>query len=474
MLSDIHFDPFHDPAKFAKLREAPAEDWAAILSAPASPTQVADFANLQRGCHARGVDTPWPLLQSSLHAARTEQPAPLFVTVSGDLMAHLFDCRFHALAPKASAADYSAFAAKTVAFVSLELHHAFPHTPIYLALGNNDSGCGDYKESPHSPFLQAVAQSVAADALAPANRDAILATFSDLGDYNIELPAPIEHTRLIVLQNIFESKSYNACPGTPVDANMSPREMQISWLRTQLTSARAAHEHVWVMAHIPPGIDLYNIIRGGKDVCSGAAPSMFLGSEALADALTDFPDVIRLALFAHTHMDEMRLFEKMATRPFESAANDVTITEPAGDVPGKLVPSISPVDGNNPAFTIAQVEPRSATLKDYEVFAASNQTGVDTHWTREYRFSTTYKEPDFSGKSLAHLTAAMVADKSGAASASTDYQQFYFVGGATSISASLKAAAMKFLWPSYACSIRETHIAGFRTCSCPTVPTPTP
>ena len=70
LLSDIHLDPFHDPAKFAALLAAPATGWAVILDAPPSPTQAADFAHLQETCGARGVDTPPALLQSTLHAAR--------------------------------------------------------------------------------------------------------------------------------------------------------------------------------------------------------------------------------------------------------------------------------------------------------------------------------------------------------------------------------------------------------------------
>src|ERR1700728_1132895 len=125
LLSDIHLDPFHDPAKFERLRTTPAANWAAILYAPASPTQAADFAKLQSTCNAKGIDTPPALLQSSLHAAQQQQPHPLFVTISGDLMAHQFDCRFHTLAPTATDADYSAFAVKTVAFIALQLRDTF-------------------------------------------------------------------------------------------------------------------------------------------------------------------------------------------------------------------------------------------------------------------------------------------------------------------------------------------------------------
>jgi sphingomyelin phosphodiesterase acid-like 3 len=466
LLSDIHLDPFHDPAKFAALRATPASGWATILNAPPSPTQAADFANLQNTCNAKGIDTPPALLDSALHAALRQQPSPLLVTISGDLLAHQFDCRFHTLAPSATDADYSAFAAKTVAFIALQLHQTFPHSAIYFALGNNDSGCKDYREDPNSAFLQADAQSFATDALSPANRAAILHQFPQLGDYNIALPAPIQHTRLIVLQDIFESKKYTACNGTE---NNDAATQQITWLRTQLTAARAAHQHVWIMAHIPPGIDAYSTFTKQRNVCGGKSPEMFLGSEALANTLTDFPDVIRLALFGHTHMDEFR-----------------TYTTPDGTIPGKLVPSITPVNGNNPAFTIAAIEPTTATLKDYTVFAARNrtdtvQTGTsnswdnkDLAWSKEYSFSTTYHLPDLSGSSLAKLTTSFLDDKSGASEASHDYQQFFYAGvpdAVKNISANAKAAAMQIVWPTYACAITHADAASFQSCVCPATPT---
>jgi sphingomyelin phosphodiesterase acid-like 3 len=451
MLSDIHLDPFHDPAKLAQLRTTPATGWAAIFDAPPSPTQAADFAQLQSTCGARGVDTPIALLESSLRAAQKQQPTPLFVTVSGDLMAHQFDCRFHTLAPGATAADYSAFAAKTVAFVALQLHRTFPHAPIYFALGNNDSGCADYREDPNSTFLHADAASFAADALSPANRAAILSEFPQLGDYNIALPAPIEHTRLLVLQDIFESRRCTACNGKASDdAANAPAALQIAWLRAQLTAARAAHEHVWVMAHIPPGIDAYSTFTRHRDVCGGQSPEMFLGSEALADTLTGFPDVIRLALFGHTHMDELRVYMSSDGKP----------------VPAKLVPSITPINGNNPAFTVAAVEPATATLKDYTVFAASNQTGIGTIWSEEYRYSRTYGLPDLSGASLAKLTSSLLADKAGTSDASRAYERFFYVGD-TGLIASIKVAAMQLAWPTFACAITSSHATDFRSCVCP-------
>ena len=454
MLSDIHFDPFHDPGKVAKLNSAAASEWDAILNAPDTATQAADFAGLQRTCKAKGIDTPMPLLVSSLAAERAQMAKPLFVTVSGDLMAHQFDCKFRTLFPKSTEADYSAFAAKTVAFVALELHKTFPAAPIYFALGNNDSGCKDYAEDMNSAFLQGDGQSFAGDALNAANGAAIAKEFSQLGDYTVALPAPFEHTRLIVLQDIFESKRYANCDGTP---DKTAAAKQIEWLRAELAAAAQKHEKVWVMAHIPPGIDAYSTFSKGN-VCGGGDPTMFLGSAALGDALAEYAGTVKLGLFGHTQMDEMKLLHASAGM----------------GVPVKLVPSITPVNGNNPAFTVAKVDPKTALLVDYSVYAASfalkdGQAGVGSVWSKEYTYSSTYGMPDYSAQSLEKLTSGFKSDVEGSAKDSLAYENFYFVGD-PKISANAKAAGLRLVWHGYACSMTEMNADDFRTCACPAKP----
>jgi sphingomyelin phosphodiesterase acid-like 3 len=454
MLSDIHLDPFHDPGKFARLRKASVNDWQDILDEAYSPTQAADFAKLQATCGAKGVDTPIELLESTLAAARKQNPDPLFITLSGDLMAHQFDCRFRTLAPQATPAEYSAFAAKTVDFVALMLWKSFQNTPIYVALGNNDSSCQDYREDPNSSFLKADAHSFAASTKTPASRFAVLKEFSQYGDYSVSLP--MKNARLIVLQDIFEAKKYTSCGGVAGDA---AAKAQIAWLRTQLAAARKSHENVWVMAHMPPGIDAYSTFTKHRDICSGVAPDQFLGSNDLAQAISDYGDVIRLALFGHTHMDEFRVY------PISPG-----LASQSGFVPGKLVPSVSPVNGNNPAFTIAKVDPATATLKDYTVYAANNQVGIGTTWSEEYRYSTTYNQPDLSGASLAKITSDFVADKTGSAPPSLAYERYFFVGDPLSNASSkggMKAAIMQAVWPTYACSMSQSDPAAFRACVCP-------
>ncbi len=117
LVSDIHFDPFHDPCKVRQLAPAPVSKWSSLLSAADSGDQAEAFAKLQQSCQARGVDTPYVLLHSSLEAMWQRQKDAKFMMVSGDLMAHNFSCRYATLLPEAKAGEYEAFVLKTVSFV---------------------------------------------------------------------------------------------------------------------------------------------------------------------------------------------------------------------------------------------------------------------------------------------------------------------------------------------------------------------
>jgi sphingomyelin phosphodiesterase acid-like 3 len=445
MLSDIHIDPFADPAKVARLNAAPATEWPAILGAPESPTQAKDFAALQAACPTRGVDTSYVLWHSSLTAMHTDAARAQFVTLSGDLLAHSFDCMYKTLLPKASAAEYDAFAEKTVRTIVSTLRATMPGVPLYIAMGNNDSGCSDYQlDATHDAFLGLVAK-VAAEALPTADRAGVLRDFSAGGYYNVPLTA-VPHTRLLVLDDVFFSGKYTTCSGK---SDPAPAAAQLSWLASQLTDARQHGERVWVMGHIPPGVDLYSTVRKSSNVCAGTKPQMFLASESLPELLARNADVVRLAIFGHTHDDEMRLL---------TPGGDSTGAAPGHGVPLKIVASITPINGNRPSFTLATIDPASATLTDYTVFMASNLTGVGTTWSPEYSYSTTYHEPGFDAASLAELIAGFQADPAAKSEASQAYLRNYFPGDMSPV--------IKVAWPQYACTLEHDSAASFGACVC--------
>ncbi len=427
LVSDIHFEPFWDTAKTAELAAVPVEQWDDILAAPPSSDREQRLAALQQACHSRGADTSPALLSSSLQAMREQAADARFITVSGDLISHNFECKFAKTLPKAAPADYQAFVVKTIAYVQAELRKSFPGVPVYTALGNNDSGCADYRLDAHSEFLAETGKLTI-----PGVASTRSGGFAAEGDYSAPLPAPIHHARLLVLDNLFQSKRYATCSGKP---DPQAAAAQIAWLRGELAAARKRHEKVWVMAHIPPGIDPYATARKLANVCAGDEPEMFLANDALADALAEFGDVVSLAIFAHTHMDEMRLIE-----PARAGA-----AHPAVAV--KMVGSISPVNGNNPSFTVASVDPVTARLADYRVFTASNQPGDSAAWAEEYDFAQTYHEPAFTPAALADLFAGFRADPGADAAASQSYLRNYYSAD--------RPEALKPFWPQYACVLQN-------------------
>lgn len=443
MVSDIHFDPFWDPAKVQDLA-VPDSNWNAILAQAPSAGRAERFAALQKTCHAKGVDTNYALFESSLRAMHAYARDARFITVSGDLMAHDFDCKFKTLFPHATALEYKLFVTQTISFLEQQIYNAFPGIPAYTALGNNDSDCGDYRLDARGTFLVAAGPPMlaTADLPHPELSDALHA-FAAGGYYSAPLPPPFDHTRLLVMDDVFMSKAYATCGGKP---NPAPAEEQIAWLRSQLEQARQDHEKVWVMAHIPPGINPLSTIRKLANVCADGAPVTFLNSADLSDAIADFGDVVRLAIFGHTHMDELRLLRTQKPAAHQS------------DVALKVVPSISPVNGNNPSFVVASVDPATAILKDYRVISASNQTGLATQWREEYDFDRAYGESEFSPASLHHMIAGFRADPGAKTPASQEYLRNYYPGDLS--------AMLKPFWPEYTCALANDTAEGYRSCAC--------
>ncbi len=445
LVSDIHFDPFHDPARAKELVDAPVGQWRSILSAPLSANQQQAFDQLQQSCHARGADTPFALLRSGLQAMKARQPGAKFMTVSGDLIAHDFTCRYEKLFPSAAPGGYEAYVVKTIAFVMAEIRAAFPDMPIYMALGNNDSGCGDYQLTAGSGFLAQTGK-VIAEGLPLSQKENALKEFGEGGYYSVTMAEPMRNTRLIVVNDVFLSTKYSTCDGKPDPA---PAAEQMRWLEEQLKRAREAGQRVWLMGHIPPGIDPYSTVAKLRNVCGGQAPVMFLSSDKMADLMVEYADVMRLGIFGHTHMDEMRLLEPEGTS-LNTAGERMTAI--------KLVPSISPVDGNNPSFTVARVDPYAATLEDYDVIAASNQTGVGTTWANEYDYAQTYHESEFSPLAEKKLIDEFKNDPTANTAASKEYLRNYFAGNT--------GRALTPFWPQYVCALSNHTAKGYASCVC--------
>jgi sphingomyelin phosphodiesterase acid-like 3 len=455
MLSDLHFDPFHDPAKAVRLARVPLDQWQAILDEPNSGGQAGTFAAMQKECRARGEDTDEPLLNASLAASHAQVKRSAFVTVSGDLLAHQFECRYD-VAMKgavqqgyaAAHEEYVAFAAKAMNYVVYRVENEFAAEPVYFALGNNDSDCGDYKLDEKDPLLAATDEAVMAGlrrgigAQAAAERVQAGKDYADGGYYSVQLGRPMQRTRLMVINDIYMSRNYATCAGKKDDANAAA---QLEWVQKQLDAARKQHEAVWVMGHIPPGVDAYSTFSKMKSVCAGSPIVEFTNSQQIAEVLAKNADVVRLAIFAHTHMDEVKLVA--------SADSGVP-----GKVAMKLVPSISPVDGNKPSFTVGLVNPATAVLRDYAVYVGTNGSGLGTQWNREYSFDSAYHATAFDPGGVNAMLVELRSKDKNDEPAIRQYEHDFFPGTGMSL--------LSLVWPQYVCTLDHFTTESFKACAC--------
>ena len=451
-ISDIHFDPYADPVLVFKLDTAPLAQWGAILDTPASATKTADAAAVKVACPTRAADTSQALWKSSLNAIRVQtadETHPRFVVIAGDFLAHDFDCKYKYLFPTHTHEQFLAFAANTFRYVFASLRATVPSIPVYTALGNNDTACGGNKLDANNDWLAVAARIVAKELPeGDAGRQPVLRDLASGGFYSLRMAAPMQNTRLLVLDDIFYLTEFNTCSG---QKDYSEEAAQITWLQAQLAEARARHENVWVLGHIVPGIALYStLLTKHINICAGQAPQMALDSTKLSEVLAANADIIRLGLFGHTHFDEMALIQPgLGETPRPPGF-------PVG-VPIKFIPSISPINLNNPTFTLAKIDPVASTLLDYTTFSASNLAGAT--WSKEYTYSSAYGEPDFTAASVAHLIAGFHADRSGSAEPSQAYLRNFFAGNISFLIAPL--------WNTYVCAMDHQTGAGFAACSCP-------
>lgn len=433
-LSDIHLDPTADPSLVEQLLAAPAADWAAILEQG-------------RGGFGRfGRDATWPLVRSALDQMRAVEPDPAFLLLTGDLLAHEFHAKFAAAAPGMGAAAYDTFVVKTVDFLASQIMARFPDRRVFLALGNNDDFCGDYRLSPDGTFLRD--SETAAQALVRAPDGAAFARSWDEG-FGYAVPnGTIPGLRMVFLNSVFFAPGYDeACAkGAPRD----PGLLAIDWLADRLAEAREQGERVWLFFHIPPGGDAYATLEHGA--CGGALQAMWTApeTERFLGLMRDYADIIGATFAGHTHMDEFRLLGD------PSAPNGFVL----------VTPGISPVFGQNPGFHVYATD-AAGRLTGRDTWALTNLAvigpGIAPEWRLEYRFDRLWGFPALDRGTLAALAGRITTD----ATAQADWYSIFRVGR---IAAWGRAAGVADLPPvefaAYRCAITAVAPAAYRACLC--------
>jgi sphingomyelin phosphodiesterase acid-like 3 len=439
--SDIHFNPMADPALVADLAAAEPAQWESILQR----SKLTAFSPY-------GQDSNWWLMRSAFDAMARTEPHPALVMFAGDLLAHSFPKTYKGITHDNGPEHYRAFVLKTFDFIALEFRKRFPETKVLLTPGNNDEECGDYSIAEDGVFLGDTA-SRAADLAREGEQ--FVATWKSLGSFTIGHPT-LPGVRIVSLNTIFWSNKYRSTDfnkGCATVESAAGSEL-LAWLGSQLADAEKAHEKVWLMFHIPPGIDGWASTHpSGGGSGTGGAPA-----KSCADSIVpmwipkwtaSFEKLLEryhgtvLATFAgHTHVDSFMLIGTEG-----DAKQSVLINPP-----------ISPVYDQNPGYRIVNFR-GDGTLSDQTTYYLTNLTkaagGTRGRWKKEYTFSRKWKTRQLDGANLTKVYNEIASESN----ARGRWLKLYMV---SSTDAPIPAADVKGLY----CAIGALDPKSYAVCAC--------
>ncbi|MBL8907708.1 MAG: hypothetical protein JNM20_13625, partial [Rhizobiales bacterium] len=359
-----------------------------------------------------------------------------FVVVTGDLLAHDFEKKLTAARgdPPSQPAIVEA-AVSTTGLVADSIAMAVPGKPVILALGNNDSDCGDYQIDPGGPYLAGTRELV--KRLAGADRVAsdFDTTYRAGGYYAMRHPTAPD-TDIIVLNDVLWSAEYRDVCGSN---GMAAAEAMLSWFAARLEAARATSRKLWMVHHIPAGVDAFATQKSKEDACA-RKPVAFM-SEPFAtrfpELLAEYAPVITANLTGHVHFDGYRLILGKG-----GEALDVE----------KIAPAISPIFGQNPGFHVFDYDPGTGEPADFTTVYL-DLTDPAAGWRTEYRFTEAYGAKRYDAVAVNAIWQAIAA----AGPERETYGTYYDVGSA-------KFPAT--LEPAFYCAFGETSLSSFATCLC--------
>jgi len=374
-LTDIHFTPFYDTDIIGSLNAYPVEKWDSIFRS-SKKTDISRYNN----------ETNYTLLDKTVEAMKLQTENPDFIILTGDYICHDFGEIYREQTSIMSYEDLHSFILKTITYVTHKIHDEFPESVIIPTFGNNDSYCGDYHLENEGKFLADFSK-LYIPILGTSLDKEEAENLKKHGYFSIKNPDNNKH-KIIGLNSIYMSvKYYNDshpwncnCSGHNINQD-SLVNMQFAWLTKHLEQSKRDGEKVWIITHIPPGVNVYKTIHENNPKKPVEAYLYWQKeyNNQYMDILDNYSDIIFTTMAGHTHMDDFKL---------HNTANSKSTIH--------ISPSISPVFGNNPAFQVVEYNRSSANFTDFTTYYINLEDMDKAKWKKEYTFSESYPIRDMS------------------------------------------------------------------------------
>jgi len=462
-ISDLHFNPLYDSTLFQKLvNSLPPPPGNPNSWNPSAWQTIFQGSSVQTPS-AAGTDTNYKLLTytlASMGQNMESNPSPI-ILFTGDLLGHNIPANYciqyliSQSSPVTNAAIASCMAAQSAAiqefinytftFVASQIQTAVGSAPVIYAPGNIDAYSGGY--GPDPTFLQNNEPTVWNQFLEGAADPTFTTTFPGGGYYFFQYFPPNSKTSPL---RIIALNSNSFVQGSPTLSDDASTEL--GWLGQQLQAAKTAGQKVWILMHVPPGMNSQLIAQEAavpSDVDENDAAIMWnlnlnpTPQATFISTLQEYPGVVTLILAGHTHMDEFRILDS------------------SGDVLEQL-PGISPCFGNNPAYKVITVTQNTFTPTDYQSFDFNLASELPLPFLPLYDFSSTYGAQGTLANSLGQLYPQLNSNPS-----TQDMYTFLYTSGSTSVNTVTGAPwnpINDVNWPIFGCTIGYADQSDYVTC----------
>jgi hypothetical protein len=212
------------------------------------------------------------------------------------------------------------------------------------------------------------------------------------GYYHADVPA-LRNVRIIAVNTNFFSTNYtNPCGKPGPDAGLR----QLVWLDAELRLARDEGKRVWLLFHIPPGLDVYD-----TEECGGACRTQSRSRSGRTS----------------TSRSTSRLPRRTATRSRARSPGTRTRTN---SVSRAATSFTSAFDHAGVRQQSGVRDRRGDTARRGHDYVAHHLPNVTLPWAREYSWALAYAKPR-STRTLTQLEAAIAASRASARSTSPTF-----------------------------------------------------